>query len=474
MLEKLSRKERNSTIKAFAKSPQNQLYKMFYDYYNAKHFAMSGGVQQDYKFQPKKLMTRSGSPLSDSKKDDTRLLVVSNWCEPVVSSIADFTSGTDDDLTIDDKKSQAFWKEQKIRKLIDKAAVKTGIYGLSFLRYQENEKVKQVKVIEPTKIYEVINSITGEVESIIHYYLISKEDAQAIHPELAFPKGDIYYAEEFSKTELHKYIDGQLVNPGKTLSPYAGTIPFFKIKTNSEGKSDLMDVIPLNDEINLTYTNIDEIIKYHAFPIYAPKGSGLKDNIVNVQDENFKQIEISPRKIMNFPIERIESGGINRSIIEHIESVKSDISVVSKVPMKLLMGEMDGNISGVALQRMMSGVIKQAEKRRGFIKDAIKEINKLAVGDKEIEVTLPPMLKSDEGEQLDNAIKKESIGISRETIYAELGYEYTEETAKREKELDNQISRLDDEANSITEQNQGGKTGSKKTVGVNKSVVKTK
>jgi len=467
MLENLSRKERNSTIKAFATSEENRLFDMFYDYYDAKHFASTTLRQSDYGSQGVKISTRSGNPLTDSKKDEDRMLVVSNWCEPVITSIADFTSGTDGEITFDDEPSQDFWDGLDAKIIMQEASSKVGIYGRCYLRYQDNEK-KTVKVVEPQHVYEVKNSITGELESIVHYYLISKEDAEILHPELSLNKGDIFYAEEFSDGTLNKYIDGYHVNPEKNVSPY-DVIPFFKIQTNSEEKSDLLDVIPLNDELNVTYTNNNEVLKYHAFPIYSPKGSGLKDNVLSITDENFKNLSISPKKIMNFPIERIASGGIDASVIEYTEKIKQDIAVVSQVPLKLLLGEIGGDISGVALERMMSGIIKQAEKRRAYIKKAIKGINKLAVSDTEIKVTLPNMLKADGNAKLDEAIKKESLGISKETIITELGYDYKEEESKREQELDKQLTRLEDEARSIEEPKPGVEAGQKKVAGNDKS-----
>lgn len=464
MLKNLSRKERNSVIKSFSESEETKLYNMFLDYYNSKHFASTATKYTDYHAGGYKLSTRSGSPLTDSTTDDDRMLVVSNWCEPIVTSIADFTAGTDGEVTFDDIVSQKFWDDQHARILIQEASVKLGMYGKAFLRYQDNGQ-KKVKVIEPQKIYEVINSITGERESVIHYYVVSREDAEELYPDFSFSSGDIYYAEEFSDKFLDKYIDGELVNEDKNLNPYK-QIPFYKIQTNSEEKSDLLDVVPLNDELNVTLTNINEVLKYHAFPIYSPKGSGLKDNII--PDEQFKDIKISPKKLMNFPIERIASGGIDSSVIDYMEKLKQDMSVVSQVPIKLLMGEVEGNTSGVALERMMSGIIKQAEKRRTYLVKAMKEVNKIAVNDKDVQITLPNMLKTDESVKLDEAIKKESLGISKETIFTELGYEYKEEEKLRDEEIDKALTRIDEERNTI-EQDSGIKANEKQVIGANKS-----
>jgi hypothetical protein len=86
-----------------------------------------------------------------------------------------------------------------------------------------------------------------------------------------------------------------------------------------------------------------------------------------------KEVKISPKSIMNFPLERIEGKGVDQSVIQHLETIQKNISVVSQVPMKLLTAEMDGSLSGVALARLMSGVTKQAEVRRDYLQ-SIKPI----------------------------------------------------------------------------------------------------
>jgi len=271
-------------------------------------------------------------------------------------------------------------------------------------------------------------------------------------------KNFVYYTEEWTPEKINKYIDGEEINETtddglvKDINPY-GFIPFFEVKVNIYNQSDIHDVISLNDELNITLSYINEIFRYHAFPMISPKGTFTADSPV-LSKEQLNEVEIGPRTILPIPMERVEGAGIDQSVGTHIEQLEKDISIVSGVPIKILTAELDGNVSGVALQRMMSSVIKQAEVRRNYIRAAFKEINNkilsLLTGNEieaETEINFPEIVKVDMNERLDEMIKKNTLGISKKTIFEELGYDYEEENKEVQEEFDNSIEKriLDEE-----------------------------
>lgn len=481
MLKELTRLQRVQFLEDTDKSPQNQLYSTFFDYYNGKHFSIVGISESDYSHnRVQSLRTRSGIELYDNTKDDDyRVPVCSNWCRPIIQTIADFTRGVDETIEItvggagvdpqEEKTVREVWKKNQLEILTHKTAQEAGIFGKTYLRFRGGTKDKLTgktapitfSLIDPGGVHEIINPLSEETEGYITYFVISRKNAEKLFPDVKINnnKTEVYYAEEWSSTELNKFIDGIHLNPDKNLNPYP-FMPIVKVSGNLSESSDINDVISLNDELNITLTYINEIFKYHAFPLYAPKGSGIEGNVLSA--DQLKSVSISPKTIMNFPLERIEGKGVDQSVIEHLNTIQKNIALVSQVPIKLLTAEIDGNTTGIALQRLMSGIIKKAEMRRGYIREAFRKLNNMIVSvgkgvytEIESEITFPDIVKMDTGERLDEAIKKQTLGISKETIFEELGYHYEEEEKSRQEEFDNSLEkRLIDEQQNIQSDSQ--------------------
>ena len=480
ILTNLSRKERVSKIDALAKSQDNQAYSLFFDYFKGIHFSKQSFQKSDYgRKSLYRITTRSGVELFDDYTDEDKVLVKANWCKPIVKTIADYTRGINEDIVITSEENEEnlsdVWKKNNINIKIHEIANDAGIFGKTFIRIRRKDKASPIEVlqVDPGGVYEVFNSISDERESVIYFFSISKEEALKRFPGLPSldGNGDVYYFEEWDNGLVYKYVDGLRVNEFnvdgevKDGNPY-GFVPFIEIPANIYRESDIKDVISLNDELNITYTNNHEIFKYGAFPMLAPKGTFSNDTPV-LTEEQMKEVEISPRTILPIPMEKVAGEGVDDSVMKHIEEIKKDISITSGVPVKILTAELDGNLSGVALERMLGSVLKQAEVRRNYIRDAVKKVNNMILSlltnagtlkEFETDVIFPEMMKIDMNERLDESIKKQSIGISKETIFEELGYDYKEENKKAEEEFNNSIEKriLDEEnANNQTNDKQG-------------------
>lgn len=461
MLKELTRKERVSKLEALSTSEEIRRYLMYQDYYEGTHFVKSTFYETDYgKKSSYNVETRSGNLLYDDAEDE-KVIVSSNWCRPVIDTIADYTRGVNEDIVIEtsDTKLSDVWKNNQINTLTHELGYGAGINGKTFLRFrQENEDIKLFQV-DPTMVHEIFNPLTEERDGLIYFFSIDHETATRLFPEFPINSedGNVFYAEEWTDKNLYKFIDGILINGDKNLNPYE-FIPFFKIKADVYESSDIHDVIPLNDELNINLTYINEILKYGAFPMLGPKGTFTNESPI-LDKEKTKDMEISPRTIMPIPMERIASGGIDESVLSHLENLKKDISIVSGVPIKLLTAELDGSMSGVALQRMMGSVLKQAEIRRNYIREVYKEISdrileRLGESSTDVDIIFPEMVDIDLNEKLDESIKKDALGVSKKTILTELGYDYDEEEKQRKEEFDNSLEeRVKDEFNKVQPNN---------------------
>jgi hypothetical protein len=478
MLIELSRKERVSTLQAIATSPENQKYSKYYDYYKGDHFVKSNRYTTDYgKRSFYDVYTRSGIPVFDGNIKEEKVIVQSNWCRTVVDTIADYTRGVNEDIVVTADKGQEelekVWSDNNINLLTRELAEETGKLGKTFLRLRQREKNGPYEIfyVDAGGVYPILNPITQDMEGVIYFFGISAADARRLYPDVDIKSNsDVYYAEEWTKDNLYKFIDGVQINEVNELlgtvrdgNPYE-FIPFYEIKADTEAESDIVDVIPLNDELNMVLTYNHESLKYHAFPIYSPDGSFTGNNLI--PEASLAKVEISPRTILNFPAKRIEGAGIPDSVITYIQELKQEISINSGVPLKLLTADMDGNLSGVALQRLMSGVIKKAEMRRVYIKEAYKKLSKdiltrSGLAEVEVDIIFPDIIKIDTNERLDEAIKKQTLGISKETIFEELGYDYEDEEEKRQEEFDNSLEKrmIDEQSNIQSDPARGEKKG---------------
>lgn len=466
----LTREQRLDAIKSIATSDRVKGYALYNDYYEGQHF-MKQRYSHDYGKKTKSyVQTRSGQSLYDADTEDDKVLVKSNWCEPIIETIGDYTRGIAEPIVISledggehEDELRTTWEENHIDTLTHEAAYDCGIFGNTVLRLKQlADKSIKITQLDPASVYECWNPITGERESTIYWFLMLKSEASTLYPGLQFFGSTdeyVYYCEEWSDDAVYKYLDGEVVNERndeqqvKYLNPY-GFQPFFKIKGNIKESSDIKNVISLNDELNITMTYINEIFRYAAFPMLAPKGTFGPDTPVLTEDQ-LEEVEISPQVILPIPMEKVKGEGVEQSVLDHLKDVRADIATVSGVPLKVLTGEIAGDASGVAIERLMGAVIKQAEVRRNYMIETYKELSKrilqlLSGGtdmpDVKVSVVFPPMIKLDVNELLDAAIKKQTIGVSQETILDELGYDYEEEQKKRKTELEQEdLTKIDDE-----------------------------
>lgn len=463
LLTNLSRAERNAQLRNITERPEVALYRMYLDYYRGIHFIRHSDASTDYgRNNVNRITTRSGIELYDAVTAEDKVVVKSNWCTPIIESIGDFTRGVaepimvsikqdKDEFAKEEERLRQVWTENKIDTLTHELAYECGIFGKTYLRLRQEVKAGPITLTQadPTSVYEVKDPVSGKRESTINWFVIDRESARRRFPGVTIASGtmELIYAEEWDDLLVYKYLDGELVSEKndnqevRDMNPY-GFIPFFEVPGSIYRASDIHDAISLNDELNITLTYINEIFRYAAFPMLAPKGTFGPDTPI-LDKKQLAEVEISPKTILPIPMERIEGKGVDTSVLEHVEKLKQDIAVVSGVPMKLLMAEVDGNTSGIALERMLGAVVKQAEVRRSYIKEAYKEVNTAILTllglntEVETDVIFPEMVKVDMTDRLDEALKKQTLGISRETILDELGYDFEEEEGKRQTELEN-------------------------------------
>jgi hypothetical protein len=199
------------------------------------------------------------------------------------------------------------------------------------------------------------------------------------------------------------------------------------------GLGDVEPLVPLQDELNTRLSDRAHRVTYQSFKMYL--GKGIDDFLERPVGPGQMWATESP----NASIEEFGSDADAPGETAHVEQVRQALDKVSGVT-PLAAGLIRGNVghlaSATALKVVLSGLLARTARKRLTYGDGLQRIAELALAwldrrgvlrtrpeDRRVEVHWPSPLPADEGEQLRNAQIKAQLGVPRERILAELGYE---------------------------------------------------
>lgn len=150
-------------------------------------------------------------------------------------------------------------------------------------------------------------------------------------------------------------------------------IPNSKIADSVFGKSDIEDVIPINEEVNIVANAIRRIIKYHAEPTTIVFGARVSE------------LEKGAKKVWsNLPVEaKVENlllEGDLKATYDWFNLLVDQIAVISETPKQLLdpsTRERVSNTSGIAMQMLFMPIISKTERKRVFYKKGLLQVCEL-------------------------------------------------------------------------------------------------
>lgn len=175
-------------------------------------------------------------------------------------------------------------------------------------------------------------------------------------------------------------------------SPIKGKVPIVQLanrqKLNGEGRSELVDIMPIQDAINKMVNDmlvasefasfrqrvfigmeIPEDEKGNIIPDFDLKAA--IDRIMVVKDENVKAFEFGITDLSQY--------------VKGVEHLRNDIAAITRTPPQYLVGEIV-NSSSEALKAAESGLVKKVQKKSRFFGEGWEEAIRLAFalkGDKE-------------------------------------------------------------------------------------------
>ncbi|PKL46812.1 MAG: hypothetical protein CVV39_06685 [Planctomycetes bacterium HGW-Planctomycetes-1] len=232
-----------------------------------------------------------------------------------------------------------------------------------------------------------------------------------------------------------RYEEKQLAAEGPNIM---GVVPIVHIQNIAqplyyEGISDVEPLVPLQDELNTRLSDRASRITFQAFKMYLAKGI-----------EGVENRAVSPGRMWctDNPDASIEQFGGDTSMPSedaHIAEIREALdksSGVTPVVAGVLKDKIGNLTSGVALKMTLIGMLARTERKHFTYGQGLKEIAamimhlldaaKIYPNSKEeriFDVIFPNPIPEDTMEKLNEAKLKQEIGVPKEQVLKELGYE---------------------------------------------------
>lgn len=233
-------------------------------------------------------------------------------------------------------------------------------------------------------------------------------------------------------------------DPAEQPNPLAPVVPVVPITNQPRilrpwGRSEIANVIPLQDYVNMVFVQMATAGEFTAFPQRYLLGWD-----VDVDDDgNMAPLPFQPGadRIWQLedpegdPAKRVAFGEFRqadmRPFIDMIEMVIQHIAALTRTPPHYLLGQSGAFPSGESLKATETGLVAKVRQRHLHFGEAWEEVMRLAFvadgdADKAMVVAAETMWADPEsrteGEHVDAILKKKSLGVPWQQLMEDLGY----------------------------------------------------
>lgn len=403
--------------------------------------------------------------------------VLSNRCAPIVDKGVSFLFGQVVNIEASDETSEpdtavqdflkSLWGDDDERMtLLSQMAINGGVCGQVFLKLippQGQMQYPRVVVMDPLLIRMVTDP--DDVSCILAYVIEypgqddwqKKQIVARIDPDgLAGIAGEADMDDTWTITNyVRKGQTGVWMQTGPRvdwLYPFPPIMTCQNLPNPNEswGVPDLTpDLIGMNKVLNFIQSNTSRIIKFHGHPkTYA---TGLSATQINIGIDDLICLPSPDSKLANLEMSSSLVDQINFAGI-----LRSDMDEQSRVPGIVLGRETSlprGNISGVALQLLFQPLIEKTVQKQRLYGCLIRYVSRAALvlagklsieeyEDYPIALHWPSLLPNDDLQAAQTALVHQQLGVSGQTILAQLGFDPEEEKDKRAAEDAEKIAQV--------------------------------
>lgn len=301
-------------------------------------------------------------------------LVVMNYCGPIVDKSVSFLMGQPFQIQVPKKNAantldilNETWDVNKRDTFGVEMGQHGSISGDCYVKVTFDEKKGVVRLI-------VLNSQYVFPELDPHDY--AKMTAVRIIYPLRNAEGkEQTFMERISPDEIREFIDGE-EQVARRRPNISGEIPIVHIPNMPisgmfHGKSDLAELVPMNQELNEKLTDVSDIINYHAAPVTLIFGA-----IAQKLEKGAKKVWSGLPK--DGRVENLELQSDLAASNAYIERIKKAMLEIGQTP-EIALGSQQAisNTSGVALHVQYQPLIDKTRIKQMTYGQGIKEINRL-------------------------------------------------------------------------------------------------
>ncbi len=330
------------------------------------------------------------------------------------------------------------WRVNKKMLLLQKLATNGGVCGHAFLKVQLPTAGQQYpRLINISPEYVTVVTDPDDM-SIIWRYLVQ-------YPALGLRGESLVIRQVIERNESGRWevLDQVSTNGGKWVTrqqmiwPYdwPPMIDTQNLPSPNEyyGRADIEpDVLGINAAVNFVVSNWQRIIRFHAHPKSIIKGATAAE--VRADVDATLVLPNPQADAFNLEMTSDLSGAI-----ELYNRLREALHETARIP-EVATGKVDniGQLSGLALQILYGPLVELTEQKRLTYGDMLTELNRRLLefagygAEQIVTVRWPELLPRDPASEAALAAAKQQVGVSKDTLLTELGYDPDEERQKRE------------------------------------------
>ncbi len=381
--------------------------------------------------------------------------VMSNRCEPIVERGIDFLFGQPVGISCEqgapseaqDFLEQTWGKNETRLPLLQDLAHNGAVAGRAFLRIVPNQDGTDFRlvVVDPSTVY--VQTARQDCETVL-LYCIEYSVVEKVNGKPA----QVYYREEIARIDPDGNASQGMPDDDDTWSiqhwtrvgdrglwtsagepilwPYPFA-PLFSCKNRPRpndfwGKPDItQDLINLNKALNLSLSCSNEVQILYGQPIlYA---TGIAESAIDIKPGRIIGMPTSDGKIVAVAIASDLANSL--SFQADLRSDMDEQSAVPAVALGRLKDIVKGRVSGITMELMFQPLLQKTEKKRCLYGALLIEVSKalLVLGkfspDIEVSLEWQDPLPHDDLETVNAVLAKQKLGVSNETLIAEMGYD---------------------------------------------------
>lgn len=328
------------------------------------------------------------------------------------------------------------WKVNRKAQLLQKVAVNGAVCGHAFVKVVLPAGGGAPRLINLPPEYVAVFTDSDDIDSVWRYLIQFGAEAR--------DGSQMVKRQTISRDEAGRWevVDEESRNGGRfevtqgTVWPYdwPPIIDCQNLPAANDyyGLPDLTgDVVNVVDAYNFVRSNIQRILRFHAHP--RTVGTGFMATELKMDVDGTVILPSADAKMYTLEMTSDLTGSMQQA-----QELETTILQLTRTP-PVTLARVDGvgQLSGVALRILYGPMLEKTETKRLTYGGMIVELNRrlLEVGgygaENETMLRWPDMLPANRLEELQGALLAEQIGVSKDTLIGELGYNAAQEKEKK-------------------------------------------